>query len=220
LTWPLRNKILWEKPFHLKILAEDEMPQLDYGPLLSPLIALGPGGPLDGSGPGSLTHWLGVPWQTDEASCLSGYDPSLYLTLPSFWAARVPNYVLSNGSFERIKDTSLNIAQRLKHLDYRQDWLRDLGTQYLSKINKMVSRWHELGVVTLKVWPEEGDASQYLPSVYWVETGRKPESEYDPTYEQVLIAEHIGQAEPKHLPLLRAETPKVRKSRPFRRDER
>ncbi len=103
------------------MLPEGQEPRDDFGPLLTPEIALAPGGPLDGSGPGTLTRWMGVPWQTDEASCLSGYNASTFLPVPSFWAARVPNQVLSEDSFKRLTDPSLNLAQRLKHFDYRQE---------------------------------------------------------------------------------------------------
>ncbi len=192
LTWPLRNLIIWDKPFRLKILAENEMPKDDYGPMLAPQMALGNGGPLDGSGPGSLTRWLGVPWQTDEASCLSGYDPSTYLTLPSFWAARVPNYILSADSYKRLSDASVVMPQRLKHLDYRQDWMRDLGNQYVTRINNMVKKWHELGIICEHPLPEKSQ-HEWLPTQLWVESDRGPFIEKDPTFEQVKIAENASE---------------------------
>lgn len=188
ITWPFRNLVFWEKPFRVKLLPEHLQPADDYGPLLSPAIALAENGPLDGSGPGSLSRWLGVPWQTDEASCLSGYDPTLYLTLPSFWASRVPNQVLSKESFTRLSDTNMNDAQRLKHLDYRQDWMRDFGTQYQPKINKMVKRWHELGIIVQHPLPILG-TTKWLPEKLWVESDRGGFTADDPTYKQVLEAE-------------------------------
>lgn len=208
LTWPLRNKIMWNKPFRLNVLPEGELPNLNFGPLLSPAIALGANGPIAASGPGSLTRWLGVPWQTDEASCLSGYDSTTYLPLPSFWAARVPNQVLSEDSYARMSDTNVNIGQRLKHFDYRQDWLREFGTQYLNKINNMVNEWHDLGIIV------ETDAvnqkSELLPDKVWKET-KLIYSGIDPTMEQVRYAE--GVVEKK---LLRAKAAPVKgKKRPF-----
>lgn len=210
LTWPLRNKIMWAKPFRLNVLPEGKLPQLDYGPFLSPAIALSPEGPLSASGPGSLTRWLGVPWQTDEASCLSGYDTTTYLPLPSFWAARVPNQVLSEDSFERMNDTNLNIGQRLKHFDYRQDWLREFGTQYLSKINHMVHEWHDLGIIA-ETEPRK-EKSEYLPDRVWKETKMKYAG-IDPTMEQVLYAENV--AEKKRRTLLGGGTAVKAKKRPF-----
>lgn len=189
ITWPFRNLIFWEKPYRIKILPEGTMPADSYGPVLTSQIALAPGGPLDGSGPGSLTRWLGVPWQTDEASCLSGYNVSTYLSLPSFWAARVPNQVLSKDSFKRLSDASINDAQRLKHFDYRQDWLRDLGTQYVSKINKMIAQWSELGIIARHPLPE-GSQNQWLPNELWLETDRGDFLTNDPSFQQVKIAEN------------------------------
>ncbi len=215
ITWPMRVKMMWAAPYRLKVVEEGESTQLDFGPLLSPQIALSEDGPVSKSGPGALTRWLGVPWQTDEASCLSGYNPTTYLPLPSFWAARVPNQVLSADSYNRMQDSNLNIAQRLKHFDYRQDWLRDFGTNYLRKINTMVHEWHELGIIA-KVEQNTGNNEEgYLPDEVWKETGRHFTGE-DPTIEQVLIAEN-AEEQPK---LLRS-APQRKRTRPtFARDER
>ena len=230
LTWPMRVKSMWESPYRLNVVEEGENIELYFGPLLSPQIALSANGPLSKSGPGSLTRWLGVPWQTDEASCLSGYNPSTYLPIPSFWAARVPNQVLSEDGYDRINDDHVNIGQRLKHFDYRQDWLRDLGTQYLSKINKMVHKWHKLGIVT-KSEENITDSSGLLPKEAWIEKGR-PLPVSDPSFDQVEYAEEVilnstkpeqkqvlllnarKQRKAAKLPLKRTETPT-----PFGRDE-
>ncbi|MBE7172825.1 MAG: LodA/GoxA family CTQ-dependent oxidase [Williamsia sp.] len=225
ITWPFRNLIFWQSPYKIKMLSEGQDPQDDYGPLLSQRIALGVNGPLDGSGPGSLTRWLGVPWQTDGASCLSGYDTSLYLMLPSFWATRVPNHVLSEQSFTRISDTTLREAQKLKHFDYRQDWLRDFGTQYIPKINRMVERWHELGIVVAHPF-SSGRGQNLLPDQLWVESDRTiPPTDF--TLEQVKIAEEASKKEETDALQVLADiagrkltTPRpVRKRRTFRRDE-
>ncbi len=191
LTWPMRVPLMWKEAFRLNIMAEDATPQDDWGPLLSTKIVLQPGGALAASGPGTLTRWLGVPWQTDEASCLSGYDPSTYLPLPSFWAARVPNQVLSMDSFKRLSNEQVPVGQRLKHFDYRQDWLRDFGTAYVKKINAMVQKWHYLGIV-VQHNAEPGNAVGLLPAEYWVETGRQDFETTDPTFEQVVYAENIN----------------------------
>ncbi|HZY38609.1 MAG TPA: LodA/GoxA family CTQ-dependent oxidase, partial [Mucilaginibacter sp.] len=186
ITWPFRHLMMWEAPYRLKLLPENEAVRDDYGPILTGAIALGEGGPLDGSGPGSLTRWLGVPWQTDEASCLSGYDVTLYLPLPSFWSVRVPNTVLSSDSFDRASLPSLNDGQRLKHFAYRVDWLRDFSSSYVTRINKMVKSWHQLGVIARR---EVAPGSSYLPETWWVETERKGPAGDDPTLKQVQYAE-------------------------------
>jgi hypothetical protein len=198
LTWTLRVPSMWEPAdpedprklsYRLRIL--DESPRDDYGPILTGEMAAGPGGPADGSGPGSLTRWMGVPWQTDEASCLAGYDISTYLPLPSFWAARVPNEVLSEKAYLRVLDESLPPAQRLKHMSYRQFWLRDIDTNNADRRKLMVTSWDKMGIVTERPGPEDHGETG-LPERFWVETGRsKSFDANDPTWRQVLRAEGI-----------------------------
>ena len=206
LTWPLRVASMWKSPYRLNVLPEGQEPNMNYGPSLSPVEALGPGGVVESSGPGTLTWWLGVPWQTDEASCLSGYELGTFLSLPSFWAARVPNQVLSERSYRRVLDESLPLAQRMKHLFYRVDWLRYFGPDYERRINDNVAKWDKLGIITER----EGSADHAehgLPARFWVETGLAPEfTKSDPTWEQVRIAERLitAPAEEKDKVLLRA----------------
>lgn len=209
LTWPMRVPSMWRPPqdaggllYRLNILPPDQEPADDYGPYLTPEIALGSDGPLQASGPGSLTRWMGVPWQTDEASCLSGYNTSNYLSLPSFWAARVPNQVMAMQSYERLSDPALPDAQKVKHLTYRQFWLRDLNASgaYQARINNMVAHWHDVGIVAEQPVPP-GDLQPGWPHRYWVETGRAPRFvEPDPSWQQVLRAE--SPAEPEVRPVL------------------
>lgn len=222
LTWPLRNLMMWTTPWRLKVLPEDRPVRDDYGPILTPDIALGKGGPLDGSGPGTLTRWLGVPWQTDEASCLSGYDTTLYLPLPSFWAARVPNYVLSMNAYNRALASSLNVGQRMKHFANRVSWLRDFPSSYTRRINAMVTKWDQLGVIMRQATPSL--TSPFLPEEWWVETARKYPAGQDPTYRQTLIAEKdMEKIVPPAGPLaVRADAEAAegpRESKPFKRHE-
>lgn len=189
LTWPLRVPRMWLEPFRLNVLPEGETPRDDFGPVLTPEMAIGPEGPLVASGPGTLSRWLGIPWQTDEASCLSGYDFSTYLPMPSFWAARVPNEVLSWGAYQRALEPDLPTAQRLKHFGYRQFWLRDLQGSYQTRINNMVAEWNKMGIVTEQPGPKTEEKAG-LPARFWVETGRDPLfTRNDPTWRQLLRAE-------------------------------
>jgi L-lysine epsilon oxidase-like protein len=200
LTWPLRVASMWKEPYRLNVLPEDQEPNMDYGPNLSPVDAMGPGGIVETSGPGTLTWWMGVPWQTDGASCLSGYELGTFLPLPSFWAARVPNQVLSERSYRRMLDDNLPLAQRFKHLFYRVDWLRYFGPDYKTRINDNVAKWHKLGIITAR----EGSAdhpAQGLPARLWVETGLAAEfTKSDPTWEQVRIAERLMSAPVEEMP--------------------
>jgi hypothetical protein len=189
LSWPMRRPELWalhKSPggsdrllYRLNLVAEGKPVHQDFGPQLTRDVCLGPGGPVEAAGPGALTRWLGVPWQTDEASCNSSadYSPSTYLSFPSFWGARVPEQVLSSAAFARagaihadpFDDSTL---QRLKHAFNREDWLRDVrGRTYFERINNMVNLWATLGIV------EPASAPQVLkdagfPKTAHVESGR------------------------------------------------
>jgi hypothetical protein len=218
LTWPMRVPRMWRPPqhagglrFRLHILPAGHSPEDDFGAVLSPEVCLGPDGPLVASGPGTLTRWLGIPWQTDEASCLAGYDYSAYLPLPSFWAARVPNDVLSEQAFQQATETRLSYVQRLKNLAHRQFWLRDIqGSSYQTRINNMVQEWHLLGIVTEHAAPAaaQDERQPGFPDRYWVETDRdRSFSDADPTWRQLLIVEGLEPEEQKTKLLTRAATP-------------
>ena len=227
MTWIMRRASLWQAPFRLKILPENESVKDNYGPLLNPDLCLGPDGPLQSSGPGTLTRWMGVPWQTDEASCLDGYDVSTYLPLPNFWAVRVPNEVLSEEAYKRLMDQRLPYAQRLKHFDYRRFWLRDLNISNQERINKMVASWNQVGVVAARPGPKDS-ATTDLPEHIWVETQRSEQfSAHDPTWQQVRIAEReIEGPEEEHAEIVTRELaaeklpePLHQRRRSYRRDE-
>ena len=189
LTWTLRVPSMWNAPFRLKVLPRGVEPQDDYGTILRPEVAVGPGGMVEASGPGTLTRWLGVPWQTDEASCMSGYQLGSYISTPSFWAARVPNQVLSQRSLDRLNDTSLPSRQRQKHFDYRQKWLRYFPPSYLDRIQAMVNRWDRVGIVKPHTAPNDHEEVGF-PEQIWVESEASDNLfPADATYKQLLIAE-------------------------------
>lgn len=192
LTWTLRVASMWKAPFRLNLVEEGAAPKMGYGAALTPTEALGKSGVVEATGPGTLTWWMGVPWQTDEASCLAGYEIGTYLPLPSFWAARVPNQVLSERSYERVMDTDLPATQRLKHLSHRLEWLRYFGPSYQARINDNVARWHLLGIATPRPGPEDL-RSQGVPDRVWVETDLAAAlTKSDATWHQVLIAERLS----------------------------
>jgi hypothetical protein len=151
---------------------------------------------------------MGVPWQTDEASCLSGYDIATYLRLPSFWAARVPNQVMSELAYRRVQDKRLPFGQRLKHFNYRQEWLRYFGPSYQQRINQNVAQWHKVGIITQQEGPSD-HAEVGLPEQMWVETELADKFTVgDATWQQVLIAEN---ASPKKHALMAAQEVKAEK---------
>ena len=73
-------------------------------------------------------------------------------------------------------------AQRHKHFNHRHDWTRDInGTGYLDRINNMVSRWWEIGIVLPAIGPDDA-ADHGLPvGPYHVERGRSKFAGADPT---------------------------------------
>ncbi|MFD5085229.1 LodA/GoxA family CTQ-dependent oxidase [Kitasatospora sp. NPDC058406] len=154
LTWPMRHTTLYSRPFRVRHRDPGAPRPASYGPKLTPEIALSVDGPLYAQGPGDLTRWMAVPWQTDTASCLSGYGygapgfgPKYDPYLPTFWPARVPNHVLAEEDYDVVVDTSRPVAERLAAFEKRRTWLRWLPSGYLDTINAMVKDFGRLGVV-------------------------------------------------------------------------
>ena len=150
MTWPMRQPIMYDRPFRLKLR---NGPEPDYGPALTSKIALGPGGPLDGSGPGDVSRWMAVPWQTDTSSCLYayvGYQNGVFL--PTFWPVRVPNTVLTEDNYKKVVDPKVPMPERRAAFAYdvRPFWLRafEPRSDYERMINDFVAQWNEIGVVT------------------------------------------------------------------------
>ena len=177
MTWPMRQTIMYAKPFRLKLR---QGPPKDYGDTLDSKTALGPGGPLDGSGPGDVSRWMAVPWQTDTSSCLyayTGWQENVFL--PTFWPVRVPNNVLTKEQFDVIIDAKRPYAERFDAFDYRhrQYWLRYLPPRenYTKAINAFVDEWNEAGVVTLQTWERAKDdlPGRTFPKTMHVEIGVK-----------------------------------------------
>jgi len=116
------------------------------------------------NGPGDLTRWMAVPWQTDTASCRAGYEPEYDPLIPTFWPARVPNTVLKQSDYEIVVDTTKPMQERLDAFNRRASWYRILGPNYLNQIQNMVDRFGDLGVVGYK--PGVADDPQFPPEMY------------------------------------------------------
>lgn len=177
ITWVARIPLLWKRAYRLKVLDTDGPARQDYGDVLTPAVCIGPGGPFDGVAAGAITRFLGVPWQTDGASCNSGadYARSTFLSMPTFWGARVPDQVLAVENYQRMvaltengRQGEASDRQIQKHFMLRVDWLRDIrGRDYYERIDNMVGEWAQLGMV-LPV----ADAPAELPSNMRIEQGR------------------------------------------------
>ncbi len=165
LTWPMRIQHLYSKAFRIKRRPAGS-PAPDFGDVLTPAQAVSATGPLNGSVAGDLTKWMAVPWQTDTASCLSGY--SFFRTgasLPTFWPARVPNDVLRAIDYKILMDTSKAVAERRTAFSRRLNWLR--GFSGNDDIVRMVTEFHKLGIVEEQPGPDDLPG---IPSRVWVES--------------------------------------------------
>ncbi len=134
-------------------------------------IALGPNGPLTASGPGDVSRWMAVPWQTDTSSCLSRYKEDIDDYLPTFWPAAVPNDVLAPEDYAAVLDPTLSPEERRSAFATRVKWLRglpDVRTSSRTRINAFVHQWGRAGVVTRHPGPADGAD---FPDEFWVELG-------------------------------------------------
>ena len=106
---------------------------------------------------------MALPWQTDSASCRSGYIRSYDPYLPTFWPARVPNQVLTEASYDTVMDTQQPLAARLAAFAQRVAWVRPLGAKgYTSQLNNMIANFGDMGVIEPR--PGPGDP-QFPPSL-------------------------------------------------------
>jgi hypothetical protein len=152
MTWPMRLAGLYRGAFRLKPRDPDD-PEVPYGIQLTPSVLNLADGPINGGqSPGSLTRWMAVPWQTDTASCRSGYDKTYDPYLPTFWPARVPNQVLNKDAYAIIMNTELPLNQRLEAFANRTSWLEPLGLNksYTDQINQMIDHFDQMGVVEVQ----------------------------------------------------------------------
>lgn len=159
MTWPMRHTTMYMAPFRLRHRAIGDV-EPNLGTQLTPSAVTQVDGPLYGQSPGSVTRWMAVPWQTDTASCRSGYTlaygPRYDPYVPTFWAARVPNQVLTRHNYDIVMDVSRPLSERTKAFQRRAAWLRWLTGAYRHQINEMVESFGRLGVVQTLPGPEDG----------------------------------------------------------------
>lgn len=171
MTWPMRIVGMYSGPFRIR-RRTDNNPEPDYGPVLDPAdfqngnYFTTPSGTM-WNAPGDLSRWMAVPWQTDTASCRSGYEPSYDPVIPTFWPAHVPNQVLREQDYEIVMNTKLKRDERLEAFNRRASWYRILGKSYLDSIQNMVDRYGDMGVVEWRPGPKNDPD---FPAQMWVET--------------------------------------------------
>ena len=157
MTWPMRMAGLYVAPFRLAH-APPGWIEPAYGPVLGADLINLPNGPLlGGQLPGGITRWMAVPWQTDTASCRSGYLKSYDPYVPTFWPARVPNQILTRADYDIVVNTDEPMAARLAAFARRASWLRPLGSKsYTDQINNMISHFDHMGIVETRPGPVSG----------------------------------------------------------------
>ncbi|WP_342147974.1 LodA/GoxA family CTQ-dependent oxidase [Methylorubrum sp. SB2] len=156
MTWPVRAASLYMEPFRIAHAHDGWVPPSSGEVLTADAISI-PDGPLAGQYPGGLTQWMAVPWQTDTASCRSGYTKTYDPYVPTFWPARVPNQVLSKENYDIVVDEKQPMSERLAAFANRAAWIAPLGTtSYTDQINNMIAHFDHLGVVEVRDGPNDG----------------------------------------------------------------
>jgi hypothetical protein len=183
MTWPMRHTSMYYAPFRIRPRGANQ-PEPDYGDLLTPQVAKSEYGPLFSNGPGDITRWMAVPWQTDTASCRAGYQESYDPYIPTFWPARVPNHVLALEEYERVMNKKLPEEKRLIAFNTRATWYRWLEGGYLSQIAQMISDFGKLGVVERRDGLPDDES---FPPVMYVESQVGFEQENVPAQRNTII---------------------------------
>jgi len=171
MTWPVRATTMYMAPFRFRHASEGWIAPALGEVLTSDGLTI-PDGPLYGQQPGGVTRWMAVPWQTDTASCRSGYVKAYDPYVPAFWPARVPNHVLTQENYEIVLDVGRPMAERRAAFANRAAWVAPLGsTSYTDQINNMIAHFDYLGVVEARPGPTDTNA---FPAVLEVEDQHKP----------------------------------------------
>jgi hypothetical protein len=166
MTWPMRTATMYMAPFRILHAPTGWIPP-KTGRTLTIDGVRTPNGPLWQQQAAGLTRWMAVPWQTDTASCLGGYDKSYDPYAPTFWPARVPNEVVSRASYNIIMNDKESIDVRKAAFAKRARWIAPIeNPNYVIQINNMVSEFGKLGVVEALAGPTDTDA---FPSMIEVE---------------------------------------------------
>jgi len=166
MTWVTRLPSMYMEPFRFAHALDGWIAPQPAQILSADTITL-PHGPFSGQQPGGLTRWMAVPWQTDSASCRSGYDPQYDPYVPTFWPARVPNQVMTKENYAVVMDDTKPLGERLAAFANRAAWIAPLGTtSYTDAINNMIHHFDKLGVVEVRPGPAD---CHHFPALIEVE---------------------------------------------------
>jgi hypothetical protein len=174
MTWPVRTATMYMAPFRFAHAPKGWL-EPGMGEILSSDTVTIPNGPLYGQLPGGITRWMAVPWQTDTASCRSGYTPAYDPYVPTFWPARVPNQVLTRQNYQVVMNADKPVQERLAAFANRASWIAPLGsTSYTDQINNMIKGYDHLGVVEVNPGPTDEAGRRLFPPFLQVEDQHKP----------------------------------------------
>lgn len=155
MTWPVRAWSMYLAPFRFLHAGRSWRPPSLGSVLTSDSVTI-PSGPLAGQEPGGITRWMAVPWQTDTASCRSGYSRAYDPYLPTFWPATVPNHVLTKENYDIVVNESEPATDRATAFTGRAAWIEPLGAEsYTNQINNMIDHFDHLGVVEARPGPSD-----------------------------------------------------------------
>ena len=176
--WIMRTPWIWTADMRLKSTRQ-EVDRTDYGDTLTAPVVLSKAGPFSRLGPGSITQWMGVPWQADASSCRFGYERAISPILPGFWPARIPNGVLAEADYRIVMDTARSLDDRRAAFGRRRDWERFISAPTRPPIlAAMALDWFKLGMVEDRPGPSDG----IFPALMKVESNvgfeREPEALY------------------------------------------
>jgi hypothetical protein len=150
MTWPMRHASMYSQPFRIRHRAAGES-EPDYGSTLTPIKVELVDGPLYAQLPGSITRWMAIPWQGDTAFCRSGYDPDFDPYVPTFWAARVPNQVLTEEDYRKVVNPNLPREERVAAFAQRRNWLRAIQDADVAQVMmRMIAQFGQLGIVEVR----------------------------------------------------------------------
>jgi L-Lysine epsilon oxidase N-terminal/L-lysine epsilon oxidase C-terminal domain len=173
MTWVMRRPSLYMAPFRIRHAPPDWI-EPQYGPQISPdMVSALP--PFAGQPPGGITRWMALPWQTDTASCRSGYGRLYGPYLPTFWPARVPNQVLSLASYQTVMKTDIDLETRMAAFAQRADWLASIKKAggYVEQINSYLADISRVSIIETRAGPKD-----------------------DPNFPSLMEVEDLSRAEP------------------------
>ena len=140
--------------------------------------------------PGDLTKWMGIPWQSDAASCQAVYTEQDF-PVPAWWAANLPVTIVPAARYEQFKqgyspespssEESVAVARQAQFAA-RQPWLQtaDMGFVgyhaiggYTNGLIAMVQQWKNMGMVMARPGTVSGKPdSDNIPEVVYVSYGQ------------------------------------------------